>query len=142
MADIIKIVIKGSSGFGPADLAFNDKVTITAKSIFYEYTPMMETETNPKQKWSYKTESTMFKMAFDSIKDMTAKVIAEPMMEFCTDIGGIEFNVTYSDKSKIKETYWVPSDRFADLFRAIKKLVPEMENVPEVLKTEEDYEDE
>ncbi len=31
--DIIKIVIKGESGFGPAEEAFKDKITITESSI-------------------------------------------------------------------------------------------------------------
>ena len=39
MADIIRIVIKGGSGYGPVDEAFSDKVTIDCDSIRYEYTP-------------------------------------------------------------------------------------------------------
>ena len=32
-----KIVIKSTSGFCPVDYAYNDKLTITANSIAYEY---------------------------------------------------------------------------------------------------------
>ena len=39
MAEITRIVIKGSSGYGCYDEAFNDKVTITKDSISYEYVP-------------------------------------------------------------------------------------------------------
>lgn len=60
----------------------------------------------------------------------------------CTDIGGIEFNITYSDKTRFKETYWVPGDYFEELFIAIKSLVPECEYTPAVLLTSEDYEEE
>lgn len=37
MADIIRIFIKGESGYGPVDEAFTDKVTIDLDSIRYEY---------------------------------------------------------------------------------------------------------
>lgn len=142
MADIIRIVMKGSSGYCCVDEAFNDKVTITPESISYEYVPYMETEVNPKRKWSYKTNNPIFKMKYGDIVRMIPGIIEKGVEEFCTDIGGIEFNITYSDKSKFKETYWVPGDYFEELFLAIKSLVPESEYTPAVLLTSEDYEDE
>lgn len=39
MAEITRIVIKGSSGYCYYDEAFNDKVTITQDLIAYEYVP-------------------------------------------------------------------------------------------------------
>ena len=39
--DIIKIVIKGASGYGPVDEAYEDKVTLTESSISYEYNEMV-----------------------------------------------------------------------------------------------------
>ena len=39
MADIVRIVIKGASGYCCFDDAFNDKVTLTNDSISYEYIP-------------------------------------------------------------------------------------------------------
>ena len=142
MADIIRIVIKGSSGYCCVNEAFNDKVTITPESISYEYVPYMETEVNPKRKWRYKTNSPIFKIKYGDIAAMIPGIIEKGVEEFCTDIGGIEFNITYSDKSKFKETYWVPGDYFEELFVAIKSLVPESEYTPAVLLTSEDYEDE
>jgi hypothetical protein len=138
MSDIVRIVIKGSSGFCCVDEAFNDKVTITPGSISYEYIPYMETEVNPKRKWSYKTDSPIFKMKYNDIAGMIPCIIEKGVEEFCTDIGGIEFNITYSDKSKFKETYWVQSDYFEKLFVAIKSLVPESEYTPAVLLTSDD----
>lgn len=142
MADIIRILIKGSSGYCCVDEAFNDKVAITPESISYEYVPYMETEINPKRKWSYKTNSPIFKMKYGDIAGMIPSIIEKGVEEFCTDIGGIEFNITYSDKSKFNETYWVPGDYFEELFVAIKSLVPESEYIPTVLLTSEDYGDE
>ena len=113
MPDIIKIVIKGASGYCCSDEAYNDKVTITSDSIAYEYIPCLESELNPKRKWSYKTNSPLFKVL-----------------------------VTYSDKSNYKNIFWVPSDDFKDLFRIIKQMIPSTEYTPAVLLTSDDFEDE
>lgn len=142
MAEITRIVIKGSSGYCCVDEAFNDKVTITEGSISYEYVPYVESEINPKRKWSYKTNSPLFKKKFIEIAKMTSEVIKRDIDEFCTDIGGIEFNITYSDRTKFKDIYWVPGDGFKELFMAITSIVPETEYTPAVLLTSEDFDDE
>lgn len=36
MKDIIRIVVKGSSGYGPVDEAFKDKITVEQDRITYE----------------------------------------------------------------------------------------------------------
>ena len=46
MADIIRISIKGESGYGPVDEAYSDKVTIDRGSIRYEYEPVIESDIN------------------------------------------------------------------------------------------------
>lgn len=142
MKYITRIVIKGVSGYGPADEAYNDKVTITPTSISYEYKPMYESELNPSRKWSYKTNSPIFRMMYDKVAGMLPAIIERGIQEFCTDIGGIEFTITYSDKTKFKEIYWVPGDYFEELFVAIKRMVPELEYTPAVLLTSEDFDDE
>ena len=139
--EIVKIVIKGGSGYGPADEAYNDKVTIEQKGISYEYIPMFESETNPVRKWSYKTNSSVYGMLYEELKKSMASV-TEPNIEmFYTDIGSIEFIITYDDKTKVKKTFWVPGDEFKEVFSIVKKMVPGCEYVPAVLLTEEDYED-
>lgn len=77
MKEIIKIVIKGASGYGCVDEAFNDKVTITAEAISYEYIPVVESELNTKRKWSYKTNSTIYKMKYDTIVRLTKVLLKE-----------------------------------------------------------------
>lgn len=141
MAEIERIVIKGSSGYCHVDKAFKDKVSITSTSIVYEYVPYVETEINPKRKWSYKTDSPLYMMAYTEIAEMISEIIEQEATKFCTDIGGIEFNITYSDKTKFKKTYRVTGDYFADLFKAIKRLVPNFECTPLVLLTSDDYDD-
>lgn len=142
MPDIIKIVIKGASGYCCSDEAYNDKVTITSDSIAYEYIPYLESELNPKRKWSYKTDSPLFKVLYSRVVEILPRYLEEDIERFCTDIGGIEFIVTYSDKSKYKNIFWVPSDDFKDLFRIIKQMIPSTEYTPAVLLTSDDFEDE
>ena len=64
-----KIVIKSTSGFCPVDYAYNDKLTITANSIAYEYKPYLESDNslNVCRKWSYKTTNSIFSLAFEKI---------------------------------------------------------------------------
>lgn len=140
MKEIIKIVIKGGSGYGSNDGAYNDKVTIEQKGISYEYIPMFESETNPVRKWSYKTNSPIYGMLYEQLKK-SMESVTEPNIEmFYTDIGSIEFIITYDDKTKVKKIFWVPGDEFKEVFSIVKQMVPGCEYVPAVLLTEEDYE--
>ena len=141
MKDIIKIVIKGASGYCCIDEAYNDKVTITPESITYEYVPAIESEMNPKRKWSYKTNSSIFKMKYDTLVALMQGVTERSIDVFCTDIGGIEFVITYADKTKFHKTFWVPSEYFESQFKVIKTMVPECEYTPAVLLTSEDFEE-
>ena len=142
MPDIIRIVIKGSSGYCCVDEAFNDKVIITEDSISYEYIPYVESEINHKRKWNYKTNSKIFKLNYCEITKKADEVIRRNIEEVWTDIGDIEFNITFSDKTKFNKTYWVMGDEFKDLFSAIKSIVAETEYTPVVLLTSDDYDEE
>lgn len=73
---------------------------------------------------------------------MLPAIIERGIREFCTDIGGIEFTITYSDKTKFKEIYWVLGDYFEELLVAIKRMEPETEYTPTVLLTSENFDDE
>lgn len=103
---------------------------------------MIETEINPKRKWSYKTNSPVFKMKYDTLVSLMPGVIDRNIEEYCTDIGGIEFVITYADKTKFNETFLVPSDYFESQFKVIKSMVPECEYTPAVLITSKDFEEE
>ncbi|MCR5137511.1 MAG: hypothetical protein K6C12_10565 [Oscillospiraceae bacterium] len=138
--EIIRIVIKGSSGYGPVEEAFEDKVVITRDSIRYEYTPYLASETNPVRKWSYKTTSPIFQKEFDTLALLMPKVMT---MEgfFVKDVGAITFTITYSDKSRGEREFFLPGDDFKQVFSVIKTMVPGCEYVPAVLLTSEDYEE-
>ena len=63
-------------------------------------------------------------------------------MSYCTDIGGIKFDITYADKTKFKNICWATGDDFKKLFTVIKSIIPELEYTPEVLRTSDDFDDE
>ena len=139
MNEIIKVVIKGASGFCCEDEAYHDRLVITPEGMNYEYIPLIESEINPKRKWKYITTSPVYREMYRRIVEMIPGIIQSETVEECTDIGGIEFQITYSDKNKVKKLFWVQGDYFADLFNLIKKIVPECEYIPAVLLTSEDY---
>ena len=142
--DIVKIIIKGASGYGPVDEAYEDKVTITASSISYEYKPhpISNLDTNVYRKWSYKTTSPIFKQVFKEVAAMTPAIIYNDDILFATDIGSTEITVTFEDKHREKVNFFCPSEFFRDYFNLIKKLVPEVEYTPAVLLSADDFEDE
>ena len=142
MKEIIRIVVKGSSGFCPLDEAYDDKITITLESISYEYKPVRETDTNTLKKWSYRTNSPIFKEQYKKISDLVFEVFDRDVEIFYCDIGSIEFIITYSDKQKLHKKFYLPSDEFAEQFKQIKMMVPICEYTPAVLLTSEDFDNE
>jgi len=142
MKEIVRITIKGFSGYGPYDEGYEDKVIITQDSISYEYVPNVETEINPKRKWRYSTNSPIFKLSFAKISVLIEETLNSEIEGFCTDIGGIEFALMYADKSKRRKHYWLPGDHFSEIIHCVKELVPQTEYTPAVLLAEEHFEDE
>lgn len=134
MKRIIKVVIKGCSGYGPVDMAYDDKLTLTPTSISYEYKPYVESENNAPRKWSYKTDSPLFKKGFECVEGMLGEILEPTMICQCTDVGMIDFTVTFEDKRKKHVRYWCTSDEFADFFNAVNTLIPRTELCPEVTR--------
>ena len=142
MKEITRVTIKGFSGYCSYDDGYEDKLILTQESISYEYTPVVETDINPKRKWRYSTNSPFFASVFKNIACLIEELINSGLDGCCLDIGGIEFSLSYSDKTKLKKRYWLPADDFDHIFSIIKKLVPQAENIPTVLLTEQDFEEE
>jgi len=142
--NIIKIVIKGASGYGPGDEAYEDKIILTDSSISYEYKPneMAHSETNVYRKWSYKTTSPLFKQIFEEVVAKTPYFLYNDEKLFATDIGPTEIIATFEDKHKESVNYFCPSEFFREYFKLIKVLVPETEYTPAVLLTDDDFEEE
>lgn len=141
MSSIVKIVIKGSSGFGPGDLAYEDKLTLTASSIAYEYKPLFASEENPTRKWSYKTTAADFAMLFSRVSELIPSVLNPEFECLACDAGMIDFTVTYEDRRKMNRTHWGFCDDFKEIFSLIQILVPRIESIPEVIRTYDDNED-
>ncbi len=142
MADIIRIVIKGGSGYGPADEAFSDKVTIGRDFIRYEYTPVVESEINMPRKWAYKTSSPIFQKLFREAAAAVEIILDREDGPFAADAGITSFTVTYADKTKATRDFFLPGDDFKDCFAIIRQMVPGCEYTPAVLLTSEDYDEE
>ena len=141
MADIIRIVIKGGSGYGPVDEAFSDKVTIDRDSIRYEYKPVLESKINMPRKWLYKTSSPIFQKLFRKAAVAVVDILNCEEKPFVTDLGVTSFTVTYADKTKATRDFILPGDDFKECFTIIKQMVPGCEYTPAVLLTSEDYSD-
>lgn len=141
--DIVRIIIKGASGYGSIDEAYEDKITLTPSSISYEYKPhpMSQSETNIYRKWSYKTTSPIFAEIYKRVEAMTPKYLYNDEVLFVTDIGPTTITATFEDKHRETVNYFCPDEFFADYFRLIKQMVPACEYVPAVLITSEDYEE-
>ena len=88
MADIIRIILKSASGYGPAERAYTDRLVLTADSIGYEYKPYLigTSETNTYRKWSYKTTSPLFAELFRQAADKTPYFLHNDEVLFATDI--------------------------------------------------------
>jgi len=141
MSNIKKIVIRGASGYGPGDEAYEDKITITPDSISYKYHKVFAESEKDNKKWKYKSDSKYFKEWYEAVCEYVEEQLGNEIECFCTDVGGVGFVVTYENNSRRHEWYSVPTDFFGDLFRLIKLMVPKGEEVPYVLMTNEDYHD-
>ena len=140
MEEIAKIVIKGSSGFCYIDQAYEDKTTLTPNSFSYEYNPEVESIGNPRIKWTYKTTFEGFKIQFERISKMMPEIIEYAKEIDCLDTGEIVFIITYSNGTKMKQSCFADGNCFKELFGEIKAICPTKE-IPQVLKTDEDYEE-
>ena len=128
-----KIVIKSTSGFCPVDYAYNDKLTITANSIAYEYKPYLESDNslNVRRKWSYKTTNSIFSSAFEKIAVAVNEILSRNQKAMYCDSG-----------NKVARELGVPADEFADCFKIIQEIIPVTEDVPEAIRISEDCDDE
>ena len=132
-----KIVIKSTSGFCPVEYAYNDKLTIPANSIAYEYKPYLENDNslNVRRKWSYKTTNSIFSLVFEKIAVAVDEILSRNQEAMYCDCGNIDFIVTYDDGNKV-------ADEFADCFKIIREIIPVTEDVPEAIRISEDCDEE
>lgn len=115
----------------------------TPSSISYENKPhpCARSDTNIHKKWSYTTNSSTFRELFEAIASKTPEYLHnDDDVLMALDIGPIDIIATFEDKHKESLHLFCPSEYFSDLFRLIKQMVPNCEDIPAVLLTQEDYE--
>ncbi len=134
MKEIKRITITSHSGNCTMDGVYDDRLSITAESITYEYKPFRPSAKNPLIKWSHRTNSAEFAKQFKTICKLTEKALKKNRQEYFNDVGGIGFYITHADNTRtIKETdAWDKS--FEELFDAIRKIIPQSERIPVVLE--------
>ena len=137
------IVIKSTSGYCSVDEAYNDKLTITANSIGYEYVPSADDSIiNEYQKWSYKTISSNYAHMFEMVANFIDKKIEDNLELYWTDCGTTSFVMTYEDGSTMIRDFPFPADDFEECFEVIRKIIPATEEIPKVIEKNDDLDDE
>lgn len=134
MPAIKRILIKGTSGYGPVDEAYKDKITIERSGIRYDYSPFEPMESNMPLRWSYRTTNPAFGELFDSLAQLMPGILNTPVYLFVDDATAIEFSVTYDDKSRAKQEFWVPTDDIQECFAIVRRMLPTLEEVPCTLR--------
>ena len=135
MNEIIRITIKGESGYGHINEAYQDKITICKDSIRYEYKPMVVSKDNLMSSWSYKTSSSTFYQLFLNAGKAVEKIIDMDHDLRATDIGCTSFVITYSDKTRKMRNFFLPPNDFKQCFSIITQMIPSCEDIPKVIKS-------
>lgn len=136
---IKKITFESQSCWGTIDEAYKDKLTIKNGEVSYVYKPEIESEINPYRKWSYKTNSPIVTMLYESLTKNYEAVKALPD-EWCTDILPTVVKFYFEDGHvDLVETYDLSAAE--DFLICVRRLVPETEYMPVCIATSEDYEE-
>ena len=100
------------------------------------YTNFSDTtmESNMPLRWSYRTTNPAFGELFDSLAQLMPGILNNPVYLFADDATTIEFSVTYDDKSRVKQEFWVPMDDIQECFAIVRRMLPTLEEVPRILR--------
>ncbi len=139
MKEIIRAILKSSSGYVPVNEAYRDKLILDRESIKYVYEPVVESELNVSRKWAYRTTSPIFRKLFAEAARAVEEILARDEEPFALDIGTYSFTVTYADKTRAAREFYLSGDEFKECFAIVKQMVPGCEYTPAVLLTSEDY---
>lgn len=120
MEKIVRIAVKGGSGYGPYSEAFEDKVTVTEDGIQYQYKPMCP-EVHRPRKWSYRTDRPEFRELWEELCRLMPDVLVADEIAVC-DGCEATFTVTFAKKNRMVKTFWSPSgEPFYGCYRLIRK---------------------
>ena len=137
---VIKIIIKTRSGYVPDEEAYEDEMILDRKSIHYRIKPSFRSLITQSRDWTFITSNMEYEMMFESLSDYVISVLNHKDAYFgISDEGSISFSVIYDDNtSDFFEFECSPTDFYEGL-SWIRGYVPPKEDVPEMLKTWEDY---
>ena len=139
--NIVKIVIKSTSGFCSVYEAYEDRITITPVSVEYEYKPACQNTENDCRKWLYKTTNKFFKELFNIIAVKTQEYLYSDMVLEACDAGTVTITAIFEDKHQETAEFAYDAEFFGDYFRLIKALVPTREDIPALLSADDDFEE-
>lgn len=140
MKEIIKIEIRGSSGYTPMEYVHKDKFTLTEGSASYEYIPYLK-DSDKARKWSYETDGREFREQFDHIRSIIMPILKGAPDYEIEDAGSVAFTISYSDGTEEVFRFDCLTGYFDELFNELKAFVPPVEPVPAVLWTIDDEEE-
>ena len=137
---IVKVVIKGASGYGPCDDAYEDALIVSETGIQYLYKPMCP-EIHRPRKWSYKTDRPEYAEYWSELCRLMPEILAlgeDIILDGCETT----FIVTYEDKSKAVKTFWaIYEESLISCFHLVRMMVPGGEDIPEVINVSENDEE-
>lgn len=131
-----QIVIEGESGYCLVEYMYTDKLILTPSSIEYE----MHSSMKPPLTWSYRTTNPKFTHVFEKATKAIEEILIDSNEELVQDAGTVSFSITYMDGQVVSDIYYLPHWASEECFKIIKEIVPQIEEIPRVLKTREDYE--
>ncbi len=127
MKEIVRVTIKSHSGYGCIVHSFEYRLTMTRSMMAHEYRPYIATEENPVRKWRYTTTSATYAAAFEKVSGLIEETLYSDLDGHVLDAGGIEFILTYSDKTRFQKYYTLTEYDFPEIFRPIARLIPQAE---------------
>lgn len=132
--EIIRIVIKSESGYVPMEQAYSEKLTLTESSIKYVYKQASSNTAseNRSRKWSYSTDSDLFKKIYKQVAEMTLKYLKRDDLDFIMDVSPIEVIATFDDRHRESITLYCTCDDLLEYFDLIKKMIPKIEELPKM----------
>lgn len=134
MAEITKITITKNPGYGCCSYMFQEKITLTANSIDYKLIPHINNKRDAKKHWKYQSNSDLAKGLLQEAFEELGEIAFIEEDTVCYDIGSIEFEILYLDKTKLKKKFWRPPTDFRSGLLLVRDLVPHLEKMPRVLE--------
>lgn len=155
MDKIVKVIIKGTSGYCSIEDAYKEKITITQNKVKYHFLPEILKKDRPEyidlENYPPRLPETKLSMnfganlqccPFEKVADFALEVLNKQEQGMCCDIGATIITVVYDNGAKLTNTYFEPPDFFFDLFKAVQCLFSTTGIMPETIKTDDMYEDE